>query len=102
MWWAQGCLPGRRSMHVADPGRLVVVATPIGNLEDMSPRAATALRDADVIACEDTRRTATLLRHVGSSVPMVASHEHNEASRAQDLVARMQGCLLYTSPSPRD
>lgn len=76
---------------MADQGTLVVVATPIGNLDDMSPRAAAALRDADVIACEDTRRTATLLRHVGSSVPMVASHEHNEAARAQDLVARMQG-----------
>jgi 16S rRNA (cytidine1402-2'-O)-methyltransferase len=76
---------------VADQGTLIVVATPIGNLEDMSPRAAAALRDADVIACEDTRRTATLLRHVGSSAPMVASHEHNEAARAQDLVGRMQG-----------
>ncbi len=74
-----------------EPGRLIVVATPIGNLDDLSPRAAHALRDADLVACEDTRRTATLLRHVGSSAPMVASHEHNEASRALDLVARIQG-----------
>jgi 16S rRNA (cytidine1402-2'-O)-methyltransferase len=72
-------------------GRLVIVATPIGNLEDLSPRAAAALRDADVVACEDTRRTATLLRHAGSTVRMVPVHEHNEAGRAEDLVGRMAG-----------
>lgn len=72
------------------PGRLLVVATPIGNLDDLSPRAAAALRDADVVACEDTRRTATLLRHAGSSAPMVPVHAHNEAGRAEDLVRRMQ------------
>jgi 16S rRNA (cytidine1402-2'-O)-methyltransferase len=71
-------------------GRLVVVATPIGNLGDLSPRAAEALRDADLVACEDTRRTATLLRAAGADVPMVPSHEHNEAARAADLVQRMQ------------
>ncbi len=75
----------------SDHGRLVVVATPIGNLDDLSPRAAHALRSADVIACEDTRRTATLLRHVGSQVPMVANHAHNEAGRADGLLARMVG-----------
>ncbi len=74
---------------MADAGRLIVVATPIGNLDDISPRAAEALRTADVVACEDTRRTAVLLRHVGSSAPMVPSHEHNEASRAADLIARI-------------
>jgi 16S rRNA (cytidine1402-2'-O)-methyltransferase len=71
-------------------GQLVIVATPIGNLDDLSPRAAAALRDADVVACEDTRRTATLLRHAGSSVRMVPVHEHNEAARADDLVGRIQ------------
>jgi 16S rRNA (cytidine1402-2'-O)-methyltransferase len=70
-------------------GSLVVVATPIGTLDDLSPRAAAALRDADVVACEDTRRTAVLLRHAGSDAPMVPTHEHNEASRAADLVRRM-------------
>jgi len=68
----------------------VVVATPIGALDDLSPRAAAALRDADVVACEDTRRTAVLLRHAGSDAPMVPSHQHNEARRAADLVRRMR------------
>jgi 16S rRNA (cytidine1402-2'-O)-methyltransferase len=68
----------------------VIVATPIGNLGDCSPRAAGALRDADVVACEDTRRTATLLREVGASVPTVSLHAHNEAARSADLVDRME------------
>ena len=72
-------------------GSLVVVGTPIGNLADLSPRAAEALRGADVVACEDTRRTAPLLRHAGAGATMVAVHQHNEAARAADLVARMRG-----------
>lgn len=71
-------------------GGLVVVGTPIGNLEDLSPRAAATLRDADLVACEDTRRTAVLLRHAGADVRMVAVHQHNEASRIADLVGRMR------------
>ena len=71
-------------------GRLVVVATPIGNLDDLSPRAAAALVAADLVACEDTRRTATLLRHAGSAAPMLPVHEHNEAARAEDLVRRIR------------
>jgi 16S rRNA (cytidine1402-2'-O)-methyltransferase len=67
-----------------------VVGTPIGNLDDLSPRAAAALRDADVVACEDTRRTATLLRHAGSSAPMLSVHRHNEAARTAELVGRMR------------
>lgn len=82
--------PGIWSTQLPEPGRLLVIATPIGNLGDLSPRAAAALCDADVVACEDTRRTATLLRHAGSSVRMVPVHEHNEAARALDLVRRMQ------------
>lgn len=72
-------------------GGLAVVATPIGNLGDCSPRAAEALREAGVVACEDTRRTATLLRAVGAAVPMVSLHAHNEASRVPELVRRMAG-----------
>lgn len=67
----------------------MVVATPIGSLDDLSPRAAEALRTADVVACEDTRRTAVLLRHAGSDAPMVPAHQHNEARRAVDLAERM-------------
>jgi 16S rRNA (cytidine1402-2'-O)-methyltransferase len=75
---------------MAGQGSLVVVGTPIGNLADLSPRAAEALRGAEVVACEDTRRTARLLRHAGAGAPMVAVHQHNEAARAADLVARMR------------
>lgn len=71
-------------------GGLVVVGTPIGNLEDLSPRAAACLRDADVVACEDTRRTAVLLRHAGAGSRMVPLHAHNEASREEGLLARIR------------
>jgi 16S rRNA (cytidine1402-2'-O)-methyltransferase len=70
-------------------GRLVVIGTPIGNLDDLSPRAAAALRGADLVACEDTRRTATLLRHAGSTADMLPAHAHNEASRAADIRGRI-------------
>ncbi len=69
---------------------LSVVGTPIGNLDDLSPRAAAALRDADLVACEDTRRTAVLLRHAGSDTPMLALHAHNEAARTAELCERMR------------
>ena len=77
-------------MKGAAPAPLTVIATPIGNLDDLSPRAAQALRDADVVACEDTRRTATLLRHARSEAPMVPVHRHNEAGRGANLIARLQ------------
>ncbi|MFP5450467.1 MAG: SAM-dependent methyltransferase, partial [Thermoleophilia bacterium] len=70
---------------------MTVVGTPIGNLDDLSPRAASALRAADVVACEDTRRTAVLLRHAGATAPMLALHAHNEAARTAELCARMAG-----------
>jgi 16S rRNA (cytidine1402-2'-O)-methyltransferase len=69
---------------------LIVLATPIGNLSDLSPRAADALRAADVIACEDTRRTRILAQHVGSGAELVALHRHNEAARARALIDRME------------
>jgi 16S rRNA (cytidine1402-2'-O)-methyltransferase len=72
-------------------GRLVVIPTPIGNLEDITLRALSALRDADVLACEDTRRTRVLLDRFGVSAPLVSYHEHNEEARARELVERMRG-----------
>jgi 16S rRNA (cytidine1402-2'-O)-methyltransferase len=70
-------------------GRLVVCPTPIGNLEDVTLRVLAALRDADVVACEDTRRTRVLLDRYGISATLVSYHEHNERSRALELVQRM-------------
>ncbi|MBB3330013.1 16S rRNA (cytidine1402-2'-O)-methyltransferase [Halomonas campaniensis] len=66
-----------------------MVATPIGNLEDLSPRAARLLGEVALIAAEDTRHTAGLLRHLGLSVPMLSLHEHNEAARVEQLDARL-------------
>ncbi|MBL8227716.1 MAG: 16S rRNA (cytidine(1402)-2'-O)-methyltransferase [Bryobacterales bacterium] len=71
-------------------GTLYLVATPIGNLEDLSPRAARILNEAGLIACEDTRQTRKLLDHLGISRPMVSLHEHNEQARVSDLISRMQ------------
>jgi 16S rRNA (cytidine1402-2'-O)-methyltransferase len=70
-------------------GRLVVCPTPIGNLEDVTLRVLSALRDADLVACEDTRRTRTLLDRYGVKAKLVSYHEHNEAKRAPELVGRM-------------
>ena len=71
------------------PGSLFVVATPIGNLEDISIRALRVLREAALIAAEDTRRTAKLLAHFEIRTPMVSLHEHNEHREAPRLVARL-------------
>ena len=71
-------------------GRLVVCPTPIGNLEDVTLRVLSALREADVVACEDTRRTRTLLDRYGVSAKLVSYHEHNEEKRAAELVERMR------------
>ena len=82
------------SDHVADgeagPGRLIVCPTPIGNLEDVTLRVLAALREADVVACEDTRRTRTLLHRYGVNATLISYHEHNERERAAQLVARMR------------
>ncbi|WP_374556705.1 16S rRNA (cytidine(1402)-2'-O)-methyltransferase [Thermomonas sp.] len=73
------------------PGTLFVVATPIGNLGDLSPRAQQTLRDVAAICAEDTRRSGQLLAHFGIATPLVALHEHNEDAIAQRVVARLQG-----------
>jgi 16S rRNA (cytidine1402-2'-O)-methyltransferase len=72
------------------PGTLYIVATPIGNLEDITFRAVRILREADLIACEDTRQTQKLLSHYGISKRMVSYHEHNEQSRSEELIAELQ------------
>ncbi len=72
-------------------GTLYVVATPIGNLEDLSPRAARVLGEVALVAAEDTRHTSRLLRHLGLSVPMLSLHEHNEAARVEQLDRRLLG-----------
>ncbi|MEE8457794.1 MAG: 16S rRNA (cytidine(1402)-2'-O)-methyltransferase [Acidimicrobiia bacterium] len=71
-------------------GTLVVCATPIGNLGDLSERAVDALSGADVIFAEDTRRTGRLLRHIGASVPMKSFFAHNEKSRLKELTAHLE------------
>jgi 16S rRNA (cytidine1402-2'-O)-methyltransferase len=68
---------------------LYVVSTPIGNLEDLTPRAARLLGEVSAVLAEDTRRTAVLLRHAGASAPLLSYHRHNEAKRTEDAVARL-------------
>ena len=85
-------------------GVLQVCATPIGNLADVTLRVLEALRAADVVACEDTRRTATLLRAHAVDVPLVSLHEHNEERRVEELVARLHAgdriCLVSDAGLP--
>ncbi len=76
-------------MANAAPGRLHVVATPIGNLGDLSPRARETLAACALIAAEDTRHSAVLLRHFGITTPLVSLHEHNERARTPALIARI-------------
>jgi len=72
------------------PGVLYVVATPIGNLADISARAREVLAAVDVVAAEDTRHSGTLLSHLGIKTQLISLHDHNEAERAPLLVARLQ------------
>jgi 16S rRNA (cytidine1402-2'-O)-methyltransferase len=72
------------------PGSLYLVATPIGNLADITYRAVQVLKDVDVVACEDTRHTHKLLRHYGISTKTISYHEHNEEQRAAELVSLLQ------------
>ncbi|SPE28304.1 Ribosomal RNA small subunit methyltransferase I [Candidatus Sulfopaludibacter sp. SbA3] len=70
-------------------GQLYLVATPIGNLEDITYRAVRILREADLIACEDTRQTSKLLHHYDIQKPTISYHEHNETERTEELVSRL-------------
>lgn len=71
-------------------GTLLVVATPIGNLDDLSPRARAAFERAEIVACEDTRRTGRLLAQLGIDRPLVSLHEHNERQRLPKLLAALE------------
>ncbi|HEX5708720.1 MAG TPA: 16S rRNA (cytidine(1402)-2'-O)-methyltransferase [Pyrinomonadaceae bacterium] len=71
-------------------GRLYVVATPIGNLEDITRRALRVLGEVDLVACEDTRRTRGLLEHFQLKTALLSYHEHNERARAEELIARLK------------
>jgi 16S rRNA (cytidine1402-2'-O)-methyltransferase len=72
-------------------GTLYVVATPIGNLTDWSPRAREVLASVDLIAAEDTRHSRKLLQHFGIATPLTAMHAHNEQQRVEDLLGRLRG-----------
>jgi 16S rRNA (cytidine1402-2'-O)-methyltransferase len=78
-------------MAEGNSGKLVVCATPIGNLGDASPRLAEALAEADLVACEDTRQTRKLLAHLGVRARLLSYHEANEASRAARLADEIAG-----------
>lgn len=85
-------------------GTLYIVATPIGNLEDITFRALRVLREVDWIACEDTRQTRKLLDHFSIAKPMVSYHEHNESGRATELVGKLarggSGALVSDAGTP--
>lgn len=80
----------RRGGTPSGSGVLAVVATPIGHLDDLSPRARAAFETADLVACEDTRRTGRLLAHLGLKKPLVSLHEHNERQRLPRLLEALE------------
>ena len=83
---------------------LFVVATPIGNLDDLSPRARKVLEEADLIAAEDTRHTGRLLSHFGINSRLLALHEHNEEAVVSGLISKLQEgktIALVSDAAPR-
>ena len=71
-------------------GVLYIVATPIGNLDDISLRAIEILREVALIAAEDTRHSGMLLKHLGIDTPMISCHQHNEQKRCPEIIARLE------------
>src|SRR5713226_7837760 len=79
-----------RTLPALTPGTLYLVATPIGNLEDITLRALRVLRECDVVAAEDTRRTGQLLAHFGISKPLLSYFQFNEARRSEQILERLR------------
>src|SRR5258705_9136208 len=73
------------------PATLYLVATPIGNLEDITLRALRTLQECDVVAAEDTRRTGQLLKHFGIARPLLSYFQFNEAKRSEEIIERLRG-----------
>ena len=96
--------PSAPPVPAAGGGSLYLVATPIGNLEDITLRALRILREVRWIACEDTRRTTSLLQHHGIESPLISYHEHNERQRTPELLAALErgesGALVTDAGTP--
>src|SRR5260370_14189399 len=88
-WNISGLLM-RMELPPLTPGTLYLVATPIGNLEDITLRALRTLKECDVVAAEDTRRTGQLLKHFGIARPMVSYFQFNEARRSEEIIERLR------------
>ncbi|HSQ59011.1 MAG TPA: SAM-dependent methyltransferase, partial [Acidobacteriota bacterium] len=85
-----GAGEGEGAAASAKEGTLYLVATPIGNVEDFSPRGQRVLREADVVAAEDTRHTGQLLARFGIARPLVSYHDHNKDRRTPELIDRLR------------
>src|SRR3954451_22855258 len=79
-----------RPLPPVTPGTLYLVATPIGNLEDITLRALRVLRECDVVAAEDTRHSGQLLKHFGLSKPLLSYFQFNEAKRSEEIIERLK------------
>src|SRR5260370_28126306 len=80
-----------RPLPSLTPATLYLVATPIGNLEDITLRALRTLKECDVVAAEDTRRTGQLLKHFQIAKPLLSYFRFNEAKRSEEIIARLRG-----------
>src|SRR5207237_421406 len=83
-------MTGEENLPALTPGTLYLVATPIGNLEDITLRALRTLRECDLVAAEDTRHTGQLLKHFQISTPLLSCFPLNEAKRSEEILARLQ------------
>src|SRR5438270_9428008 len=79
-----------KTLPPLSPGTLYLVATPIGNLEDVTLRALRTLKECDVVAAEDTRHTGQLLKHYGIAKPMLSYFQFNEARRSEEIIERLR------------